>query len=46
MEHRTSGERDGRSDKGCWIQDMEHGIDADASQSLKGNQKTMEQIKD
>ena len=24
-------------DKGCWLWDMEHGIDAKASWSLKGN---------
>ena len=29
----------GQKDEGCWMWDMEHGIDAKASWSLKGNQK-------
>ena len=30
---------EGQSDKCCWLQNKEHGIDTQASQSLKGNQK-------
>ena len=29
---------EGQSDEGCWLQNKEHGMDAKASQSLKGNQ--------
>ena len=37
---------EGWSNKDCWLWNKKHGIDAEASQSLKGNQITKEQIKD